>query len=139
MTAAHASASPNGSWLANDQPPRGSADEAIQPSVAQALPPRLAGRAVRDLVRFVGDAAQIVAAVRAGFAVLAVDGEVIADLRGQAAGSFTFDLEGVIEHAVDRFDQALTFIDVELAERGVRRELRAVQDVVGVAPTDPGD
>ena len=52
----------------------------------QDLAAGLARRAVRDLVRLVAHAAQVVAAPRARLPVLAVHREVVADLGGEAAG-----------------------------------------------------
>ena len=40
---------------------------------------------------------------------------------------------------MDRLDQPFPLVSGELGERGVRRELRPMQDVVGVAATDAGD
>ncbi len=43
------------------------------------------------------------------------------------------------EHVVQRRDQPLAFVGLQRLQRRVRRQLRAVQHVVGVAASDTGD
>jgi hypothetical protein len=67
-----------------------------------------------------------------------VHGEVIADLRRQAADSSAFNDQRVPEHLVDRRQQPVPFVGRELREHRVRRQHRVVQHVVGVASADAG-
>ena len=115
-----------------------SAQEPRESAVRQDLAVGLAGRAVDDLVRLVAHAAKIGAAHRTGLTRSTVHGEVLAEF-GRAnppsasarAPSASASTPWIAVH------QSAAFVVIELAERGVRRELRAVQDVVGVPATDP--
>ena len=106
---------------------------------ARTLPPVWHVGAVHDLVRLVAHPAQIVPAHRAWFPGAPVHGEVLAELGGESPAALAFHLEGVGEHIVDRIDQPAAFLVVELGQRRVGRELRAVQDVVGVPAAHTGD
>ena len=107
-------------------------------AVGQDLAAGLARRAVRDLVRLVAHAAQVLAAPRARLPVLAVHREVVADLRGEPAGPRALGRDRVLHHAARRVEQPFAFVRVELAQHGVRRQLRAMQDVVAVAAPHAG-
>ena len=54
----------------------------------------------------------------------------------ESTGARAFALEAVAHHRADRLEQARACVVVEGRERRVRRELRAPQRVVGVAPAD---
>jgi hypothetical protein len=67
-----------------------------------------------------------------------VDREVIPDLGLEAPRSAPLGREGLVEHARDGGEERLPLPRLERREGRVRRELRAVQDVVRVPAADPG-
>ena len=67
-----------------------------------------------------------------------MDGEVIADLRGQPAGPCALGRERLIHDLLGRAQQRLALVGRELRERRVGREPRAMQDVVAVPAADAG-
>src|SRR5829696_9572319 len=82
-------------------------DQTRQTPVGQDLAARLARRAVRDLVRFVGDPPEVVPAHRTGLAVAAVNREVIADLGLEAARTAPLRRERLVQYALDRGEELL--------------------------------
>src|SRR5438034_981533 len=68
-----------------------------------------------------------------------MDDPVIADLRREPAGAFTFELEAVREALEHILDEPLAVVRLEGLERCERRDLRGVEDVVGIAASETGD
>src|SRR5215207_1038273 len=111
-------------------------DQTRETPVGQDLAAGLARRAVRDLVRLVGDPPEVVLAHRTVLAVAAVNREVIADLGLEAARTAPLRRERLVQYALDRGEELLPLPRLERRERRVRRELGAVQDVVRVPAAD---
>ena len=104
------------------------------PAVLQHPAARLAGRAVEDGVLLVVDLAQRVAAARARLAEAAVDEvDVLVALAGDP------QLERARQVLLDRRREALDLVVVEIAGERERRQLRAMEDLVGVRAPDPGE
>src|SRR5690349_25059232 len=108
-------------------------EEAAHPPVGEHLAAGLAVRAVDDPVRFEVDEPERLAAPRARLAVVAVDAEQApVVLAGQHAALPLAALgHPALEHLLERDEQPLATLLVEPGRELERRQLGAVQDLVG--------
>src|SRR3954468_14240099 len=122
------------------KPPYALLQQAGQPPVGERLAAGLAGRAVVEGGGGERHRAHRVTADGTGLAGPAVHAHAELFLRLEVAGGEAARaLDGIAEHALDRVVQALHLGALELGRRLERRELRGVQDVVGVGVADTGD